>query len=238
MKYTKYYPYLFAVIFFIAGCKDEKTIDCDVFEWGYEENNGPEEWAECIPACGGQSQSPINITGAVSDTSLAPLNLNYENSAINIIHNGHTVQFQYAPGSTLTFEGNVYELKQFHFHTPSEHTLSSQSYPLEVHLVNQDAAGNSVAIGIVFEIGNENPFLEQFIDSLPEQKDEVHISATEVNVIDLFPSDKSYYHYGGSLTAPPCTEPLLWFVMKNPIELSAAQLEKFVFIFHINLVSR
>jgi len=219
----------------ISSCKDEKAIDCNVFQWGYEGDSGPDHWSTCTSDCGGQTQSPVDITEAVPDNTLPPLSIVYEDVPIDLTNNGHTIEFEYESGSSLSFEGIQYELIQFHFHTKSEHTLAGQHYPLEVHLVHKNTAtGNLVVIGVFFETGNENPFLQHFINDLPDQKDEHFSSAEIVSVNDLLPLDRRYYTYNGSLTTPPCSEIVNWIVMKTPVEISNSQLQHFISILHSN----
>ncbi len=144
------------------------------------------------------------------------------------------MQFNYEASSTMDLNGVDYNLLQFHFHTGSEHTINGTQYPMEVHLVHQNDAGELAVVGIMFEEGNENAFLKNFSDNLPAAKDDNYSSTTKVNAGDLIPSTGGYFTYSGSLTTPPCSEIVTWIVMKNPIQISASQIENFHTIMHDN----
>lgn len=216
--------FLASLLLTFSSCKDE--IDCELFHWSYEGDSGPDRWSGCHTGCGGTAQSPVDISSPVQEAALPALNMHYDEVPVSILHNGHTIEFEYEPGSHIEYGGKQYQLLQFHFHADSEHSIGGQLYPLEVHLVHKDtASGNLLVIGIIFEEGNANPFLDRFIADLPDEKDEHFTSADKINVIELLPSTTSYYTYSGSLTTPPCSEIVTWVVMKEIIEISAQQLE-------------
>lgn len=223
-----------------TGCKEDATSSThtDVCtHWEYSGDAGPEHWKDCATntACGGQVQSPINITGATDDISLDDIEIAHDSSKTAILNNGHTLQWNYDSTSNITFNGVLYRLLQFHFHTPSEHTVDGKSFAMEVHLVHKDlATGNLAVIGVLFNEGAENPLLQEFINNLPAVKDSTFNSTMKFIASDLLPTSMSYYTYAGSLTTPPCSEIVTWIVMKNPIEASKAQIDKIESIVHIN----
>lgn len=202
--------------------------------WGYADGEGgPENWGmlnEDFAACSvGQEQSPINLTGAV-DSELAQLSLAYQPTPLKILNNGHTVQVNYEPGSVLTLDSEAFELLQFHFHTPSEHTVAGEAIAMEVHLVHQNPETKALAVvGVFMKEGLENPEIAAIWPSMPTSKaDEKTIDDQMVNVAKLLPSDTdSFYRYYGSLTTPPCSEVVNWIVMKEPIEVSRSQIKQF-----------
>jgi carbonic anhydrase len=219
---------LSSALLFSACQKDEEvTLDCDAFEWEYEGSGAPSNWSGCFLDCGGQVQSPIDIANAVEDAQLSAITHTYDASPFEFFNNGHTVEFEYESGSIMLFEGIPYELLQFHFHTGSEHHLNGQQYPMEIHLVHKDSAtGNLAVVGIFFEEGAENTFLEKLGSTLPMENE--RISKTEVlNAAEVLPIDGSYYTYGGSLTTPPCTEIVSWVIMENPVQASSQQIDRF-----------
>ena len=223
----------------LSSCKDDDRdpeVDCTAFEWGYEGDEGPSHWAECTVDCGGTVQSPVDLKGEVADAALMSLGTHFEEVPVEVINNGHTVEFEYEAGSTFTVNGEDFDLLQFHFHTESEHTVNGTHYAMEAHLVHKNTTTGALAvIGIFFEEGAENAFLKNFSDNLPASKDD-HFSdaTTHVNVADLLPADNSYFTYSGSLTTPPCSEIVTWFVMKTPVTASAAQIDAFHTIMHDN----
>lgn len=212
----------------------------------YEGDFGPEYWSDlCSGAwtdCAGNSQSPVNIvTQNVSENDdLEELYLGYRKSYVSILNNGHTIQFNYSPGSYSYLNGKKYELLQFHFHTESEHTLNGKQYPMEVHFVHRDVKTSNLAVvGVIFEEGRKNTLLSQFMNSLPEEAGGVYTSDVLYNAKDIFNNCdddflEEYYTYGGSLTTPPCSEIVTWYVLKQPIQASAYQIAKIKSIEHEN----
>jgi carbonic anhydrase len=233
--------FLFAagMLLFSYACKDEKTLpSCDGVVWEYESDLGPEYWSElCVDytPCGGTVQSPVNIEGAVYDPSLADIPQTYNSTATHIVNKGHTVQFNYDAGSSIVVGGETYTLLQFHTHTHSEHALGGASFPMEMHFVHKnEATGKLAVIGVFVREGAENSFLKGVVDHLPATKDSTYNANDTFNVADIMPGNKSYFTYSGSLTTPPCSETVSWFVMENPIEASATQIGDFENLEHEN----
>ncbi len=208
-------------------------------EWSYEGKTGPKHWAELSPewalASSGTEQSPIDITEPRSSSVLYPLNFSYRPTPLNLVNNGHTIQQNFVPGSSVEIMGKTYHLAQFHFHSRSEHRVKGRQFDLEMHLVHQDAEGKLLVVGILFETGAENPFLAQFFDQLPATAHQTLASSGSLlNVSEVLPEDRSYYYYQGSLTTPPCTEGVQWYVLRQPQQLSTSQLTAFRAIFSNN----
>lgn len=206
--------------------------------WSYEGDNGPAIWGSLSPefaACStGKEQSPVNIPAdALANTDV--LKLSYEPSPLKIVNNGHTIEVEYEPGSTFDVSGATFTLSQFHLHSDSEHTLADQHLPMELHLVHKASDGRLAVIGVMVKAGAENAAWAPILNNAPAKEGEPQtIAGTTVNAADLLPADKSYYRYNGSLTTPPCSEPVNWFVMKNPVELSQAQIDQFRAIYSGN----
>ena len=198
--------------------------------WGYEGSRGPENWGRLSPAfrlCGlGMMQSPLNIADAVPAHG-DPIVFDYGPAPLNIINNGHTVQVNYAPGSGVTVSGRRYELLQFHFHAPSEHSIAGRLAAMEMHLVHRNEAGQLAVVGVLMKIGSENPTLREIWAHMPEEKSpERTIDGVLIDAGDLLPADTSYYRYMGSLTTPPCSEGVSWFVLAEPVTVGRAQLDE------------
>lgn len=199
--------------------------------WGYTGHEAPAHWGELDNAyklCKtGKQQSPINITNAVSG-NLDELAINYTADAKDIINNGHTIQININDGSTLTLDGKVYTLKQFHFHTPSENNIMGKEFALETHFVHATKDGKLAVIGVMFKEGDENAELAKIWSQLPKNEGKSQAISFNVDEINqLLPKDQSYYHFMGSLTTPPCSENVKWYVMKQPLSISKAQKETF-----------
>ncbi|MBY0598225.1 carbonic anhydrase [Bacillus bingmayongensis] len=173
----------------------------------------------------GDIQSPIAIdtTKAQEMKDNGAIELNYNNAVLDEVDNGHSIQVDVT--GTAKINGRYFDLTQFHFHAPSEHKLDSKHYPIEAHFVNKAQDGRLAVIGVFFKEGSENQGFKKVIDSI--KKGDKNTSVGEINIAAMLPTNKSYYHYLGSLTTPPLSENVEWYVMKNPVEVSKVQIEAF-----------
>jgi len=215
--------------------------------WAYEGEAGPGSWGKLsadFAACSaGRNQSPIDI-GATTSAALPDLRTAFRAAELKIAHhehfgdainNGHTIQVNYPQGDTLIVGDESFELAQYHFHGPSEHTVAGEHSPMEMHLVHKSSAGKLAVIGVLIEQGAHNAAFEPIWSNLPKTKGvESHFEHVKVNVDDLLPQARTTYRYDGSLTTPPCSEGVKWFVMTTPVELSAAQIAAFTAIIEAN----
>ncbi len=174
----------------------------------------------------GVNQSPIDLTELI-EAELPPLGLAYKPGANEVVNNGHTIQVTYQSGSNLSVSEQVFELKQFHFHTPSENQINGTSFPLEVHLVHADRDGNLAVIAVLFKEGEENPTIKTIWDTMPDKTGEKNRLEAIISADNILPSHQDYYRYNGSLTTPPCEEGVTWLVMKQPLSVSKNQIEQF-----------
>lgn len=203
--------------------------------WEYSGHEGPEHWGELAPefsACAtGVNQSPINLTGFI-EAELPPIKFSYKTQASEILNNGHTIQANFAPGSTITLDGMAFELKQVHFHNPSENLINGKSYPLEGHLVHADKDGHLAVVAVMFNEGKPNAGLAALWKQMPEAAGSPVALTAGINGKDLLPSRRGYYRFNGSLTTPPCSEGVRWLVMKKPVTASREQIEQFSHVMH------
>ena len=217
--------------------------------WGYEssaESVAPAEWgtlAGDATCSAGTHQTPIDLrTGSATPQDLPNLVFAYKPSALAMTNNGHTVQMAYDAGSSLGLVGGkeTWTLAQFHFHAPSEHTLDGASYPLEMHLVHLDATGKpAVVVGVFIRAGKENAAFAAAFRHLPAHDgEEVAPAGETIDAGALLPADKSFFTYEGSLTTPPCTEGVTWYVLKTPVEMSRAQIAAFAKLKHLGHTNR
>ncbi len=209
----------------------------EVAHWGYQGHEGPTNWGDLdkrFAVCGtGKEQSPISIP-ADSATATGHLQFAYKDSEIKVLNNGHSIQVNYDPGSTLAIGGEIYELAQFHFHAPSEHAIGGVLAALEMHLVHVDVDGNMAVVGVLFDIAeDDNAFLNNFWKIMPDAGLEVRTDK-KFNVAAAFNVDAPKYLYAGSLTTPPCSEKVKWHVMKEHQSLSKRQLAKFILVIGMN----
>jgi carbonic anhydrase len=194
--------------------------------FGYSGASGPTHWGGISGhwnACStGRNQSPVNLAGPV-EAELAPLELDYTTSSSEIVNNTHSIQVNYRPGSTLRMDGRVYTLLQFHFHSPSEHHLEGRDFPLEAHLVHQDEHGNLAVSAVLFQEGRPNDLIDLLWASMPAGAGQRMMLGNDITVAGLLPANRRYIRYSGSLTTPPCSEGVLWLVMRDHMTVSSEQ---------------
>lgn len=199
--------------------------------WSYSGIEGPDHWGKLDPeftTCSeGKNQSPINLASFI-ESDLKPIGIHYEAGGDEIINNGHSVQVNFTAGSTISVDGHKFELKQYHFHAPSENHINGKSYPMEAHLVHADANGNLAVIAVMFMEGEANEVLANAWSHMPGKAGGKQSLASVVSAEGILPFNKDYYRFNGSLTTPPCSEGVWWLVMKEPVTASKNQIKKFV----------
>lgn len=197
----------------------------DAVHWSHSGATGPEHWAELakdFETCAiGKKQSPIDLKDAEGETELT---LEYKAVPLSIVNTGHTVQVSGVGEGGFDLNDKEYDLVQGHFHTPSEHAVNGKKYPLEMHLVHKTAANELGVIGIMFEEGAPNPVLEAIIANAPATPGDPVLLDVNFDADALLPENKIMYNYSGSLTTPPCSENVAWFVFENPVTASAEQI--------------
>jgi carbonic anhydrase len=214
--------------------------------WNYDAQRGPSHWADLDPSYGlcatGQAQSPIDLamdeTGDdFADASLADLlpklTFHYEPAPLNIMHTGYGIQVPYAPGSYLSLGEQRYDLRQFHFHSPSEHAINGQLWAGELHLVHQNESGQLAVVAVLLQSGSSRNQASAMQASfaklsryLPGVGEKVR-TGEWMNARSLLPANTSTYRYQGSLTTPPCSESVTWLVLSEPVNLSAEQIAQY-----------
>jgi len=204
--------------------------------WSYEGATGAEHWSDLDPeyaACNaGKEQSPIDIRDA-EKAELPAIKFEYKSGPLKyLINNGHTIRVNYrdaaGKGSFLIAGGKRYRLTQFHFHRPSEEYIHGKPYDMVVHFMHEASDGKVAGVAVLLKAGSANATIRQIWDHMPKtQGQEEEIAGVEVDPAGLLPSDSAYYTYMGSLTAPPCTEGVTWFVLKTPVDISPQEIDEF-----------
>lgn len=208
--------------------------------WTYSGKTGPQAWGQLKPefsTCAiGKRQSPINIEDSYTLQGPAePLHFNYLPSSGTVVNNGHSIQVNVEGSNTLTVRGSAYTLVQLHFHSPSEEQVNYRSYAMVAHLVHKNAEGQLAVVAVLLDPGEANTLIDKVWTYIPlDVGDEVRMPAGLLNVNELLPKDQRYYQFLGSLTTPPCTEGVLWIVIKQPTQISAAQLRLFQQLYPAN----
>jgi carbonic anhydrase len=201
--------------------------------WAYDGENGPQAWGKLKPefnVCAlGKRQSPINIEDSGTLHGPAePLAFHYTPSSGSVVNNGHTIQVDLLGDNTLTVRGTVYKLVQFHFHTPSEEQVNFRNFAMVVHLVHKSNDGQLAVVAVLLDPGVANALITKVWTYMPlDINDRVRMPPDIIDLNELLPKDQRYYQFIGSLTTPPCTEGVLWMVLKQPTQISKEQLRLF-----------
>lgn len=205
--------------------------------WGYTGKTGPEHWAELdatFAACKqGQAQSPIDIR-KTHDGLRPPLGFTYQPGEASVVNNGHTVEFDARNGGSIRVDAVTYQLVNIHFHTPSEEHFNGKVYPMAAHLVHRDNVGNLAVVAVMFIEGDENHALAPVFAAMPKRRGQPKPYAQALDPSIFLPAERDYYAFNGSLTTPPCSEGVQWRVLKQPVQISSAQLEAFRALYPMN----
>ena len=205
--------------------------------WDYAGNGGPQTWARMKPefsrCATGTRQSPIDIRGGIK-VELDPVRFDYRPSGFRVIDTGHTVQVNVATGNSIEVLGRRYELLQFHFHRPSEERVDGKQFEMVVHLVHKDLEGRLAVVAVLLDRGAAQGVVQNVWNNLPLEKGEEVAARGTLDVDDLLPPERQYFTYMGSLTTPPCSEGVLWMVMKQPVPVSPEQIGIFARLYPMN----
>ena len=198
--------------------------------WDYEGAMGPENWGKEFPTCGkGKSQAPLNIKGPFEKVrfSVAP---DYKQGQLKIVNNGHTIQVNVPVGSKIRIDSRAYDLLQFHFHRPSEEHIDGKPSVMVVHFVHKNLEGELAVLAVMLREGNENPGIKTlWTHAPPKEGPEVVPDGVMFNPANLLPREMDFFHYDGSLTTPPCTEKVKFFILKSQVNISKEQVSDFPF---------
>ena len=200
--------------------------------WSYSGVTGPEHWASedaAYATCGsGKHQSPIDIEKTTVE-SLPPIEFVYQPIPLTVTDTGHSFQVNVPPGSGgITVGADHYALVQFHFHRPSEEEVHGHRNSMVAHLVHKSAGGDLAVVAVLIHAGEPNAFLKEVFNHFPPHgTSETKVPGTTLNLGEFLPQHRGYYTFDGSLTTPPCTEHVRWFVLKSPVQASAAQVQQF-----------
>ncbi len=205
--------------------------------WSYEGGSGPAKWGDLDAAnktCAvGAQQSPIDIDHPIR-SQLPALKLNWAKGADTIVNNGHTIQLNFAEGSTLALGDVKYRLVRVHFHRPSEHTIGGKNFPMEAHFVHRADSGGLAVVGVLMAEGKPNAAFSKIVKTMPAAEGPAVKADAGINPGGLLPQRLGYYRYPGSLTTPPCSEVVEWLVLTDPIQVSAADVAAFAKLYPMN----
>ena len=210
-----------------AGPADSRAVNPE--DWGYWGPGAPNNWGDLSPefalCATGTRQSPIDLVDWTEDSSAPALSFNYTGSPTEVSHNGKVAHVEYGEGNTLAVGERRYELVSMHIHVHAEHQLDGQLFPAEMHLVHRKEGGFLGVVGQLYRLGEPDPVVQALIDAYPEPGQVSH-SVSGLNAAGFVPSDGGYYHYDGSLTTPPCTEGVDWYVLRQVRTISQEQVNR------------
>ena len=244
------------ITFGLGMTQTKEAIATPLPSWGYDDNTGPAHWADLSPEyrqCKtGHHQSPVDLSpsdvGRSLDDTVTTIEIHYATPSIALKHTEKTIQGNVNTGNRIILSGEPFELLQFHFHHPSEHSIHGQHFPMEIHFVHANARGELAVLGVFLTTGPENQILTPILEAVPRQpKKAMHIPELQIDLGRLVlgdrppqapsnqvPPERLMFRYSGSLTTPPCSEPVQWFVFKDPIPASPAQIDAFKALFPSN----
>ena len=206
-------------------------------QWDYAGSGGPDTWGQMKPefarCSSGLRQSPIDIRDGIK-VNLDPVQFDYKPSAFRVLDNGHTVQVNVGPGNSIDVGGRRYDLVQFHFHRPSEERINGRQFDMVVHLVHKDIDNRLAVVAVLLDRGSAHPLVQNVWNNLPLEKGDEVAARTTIDLNALLPTERSYFTYMGSLTTPPCSEGVLWMVMKAPMAISNEQIGIFARLYPMN----
>ena len=212
------------------GKKDGHGGGTQTAHWEYDGALGPENWGKEFPTCGrGKSQAPLNIKGPFEKVrfSVAP---DYKQGQLKIVNNGHTIQVNVPAGSKVRIDGRPFDLLQFHFHRPSEEHIDGKPSAMVIHFVHKNAEGELAVLAVMLREGNENPGIKTLWTHAPKAEGpEVVPDGVMFNPVNLLPREMDFFHYDGSLTTPPCTEKVKFYILKTQVNVSKEQISEFPF---------
>lgn len=193
-------------------------------------------FAECTL---GTHQSPLDLSGKVAANTLNTLKFHYFDDTTDFFNSGHAAQINTSSGykGGISVGADFYPLTQYHFHAPSEHVVGSQTYPGELHLVHIRNDGRIAVVGVFLQEGAQsNLAFEAILNHIPAKEGD-HNTATGIKIspASLLPKDKAhFYTYAGSLTTPPCSEGVNWYVLAKPVTVSTEQIAKLMALYNKN----
>jgi|SRR5690242_6270241 carbonic anhydrase len=204
--------------------------------WAYEGEAGPDKWGgldATDAACSvGHQQSPIDISGSIVSRQ-PPLRISWKKRPDTIVNNGHTIQLNFGDGDAIHIGDRKYTLTQLHFHHPSEHRIDGKGFAMEAHFVHTSDDGLAV-VGVLMVPGKANDTFKTIIATMPADQGTSVAADPGIDTRRLLPAQRSYYHYEGSLTTPPCSETVDWLIFAHPIEVSENDVARFARLYPMN----
>ena len=197
-------------------------------DWSYAGKTGPDQWGKLnkqyATCASGVNQSPVIFESTIH-AALKPIRVIHKFAAKEILSIPNGLRVHFKEGNMMVLDKNAFQLKHMDIHSPSEHLLNGQSYPLEIQLFHEDSKKNLAVMSILFKTGEPNAELTELLAQVPQKAGEIIKLKTRFTPNELMPTNPQYYRYSGSLTTPPCQEGVRWVIMKSPLQASADQIK-------------
>ncbi|HEY6337075.1 MAG TPA: carbonic anhydrase family protein [Candidatus Sulfotelmatobacter sp.] len=193
---------------------------------------GPDSWGGVCKT--GHTQSPVDITKTEKLPSLAPLEFHYQAADLDMVNdcNHYLIKVRFPENQWFKVSRKPYRLSEIDFHEPGENAVKGKRSPMSLQLVHVSPEATFLIIEVPVVAGKENPVIKSLWEHIPELGKENVTPGVKMNPMDLLPADHGYYSYRGSLTKPGCNEGVLWFVLKDPIEMSQEQIDEYKKHYH------
>ncbi|XP_071699398.1 alpha carbonic anhydrase 4-like [Rutidosis leptorrhynchoides] len=205
----------------------------DEHEYNYDAASpaGPHKWgsltAEWKACTNGKSQTPIDIDTKKVKEQATDLKKAYKAAPAKIANKGHAIVVEWdGDAGGIEVNGTTYKLVQCHWHTPSEHTIDGKQYDAELHFVHKNDAGQLAVVGVLYEVGDADPFLANTIkDKIKGLGDDDENDLGKISAAKSTSDNKKYFRYYGSLTTPPCSEGVIWTLAETVKSISKDQID-------------
>lgn len=205
--------------------------------WSYDGESGPGNWSKINvdwnKCSTGTRQSPVDLRDGIK-VDLEQITFDYHQSSFSEVDNGHTIMVTVGGGNFITVNNQTYELQQFHFHRPSEEKINGKGTEMVIHLVHKSAEGRIAVVAVLLERGKAHPLMQTIWNNLPLEKLESVSPSVIIDLMDALPPKREYFTFMGSLSEPPCTEGVLYIVMKQTMQASPAQMALFSRLYPFN----
>ncbi|KAJ7947837.1 Alpha carbonic anhydrase [Quillaja saponaria] len=219
-----FWSFFIALVQFSCQVKSQEVEDEREFNYDEESEKGPARWGdlhrEWSMCKNGQMQSPIDLLNERVEivSHLGRLNRSYHSSNATIKNRGHDIMLKWIDGAGyIVVNGTQYVLKQLHWHSPSEHTINGRRFNLELHMVHESPTGQTAVVAIMYKIGRPDSFLSMITNHLAAITDitekEIVLGIIDPKQINI--GSRKYYRYIGSLTIPPCTQNVVWTIVRK-----------------------
>jgi carbonic anhydrase len=201
-------------------------------KYTYDESPlGPSHWPGVCNT--GIMQAPIDIDQA-ERLPINNLRFLYKPVDLDVINdcNRYRILVRFPDNDWLMVGKKPYFLSELHFRAPGENAVGGKRPRMSVQLVHLSAESRFLIVEVPVIAGRENAAMKTLLEHVPAPGREIKAGGVKIDAAGFLPADRNFYRFPGSLTTPICNEDVMWYVMKNPIELSEAQIAEYLKYYH------